>query len=432
MKILAALKNKVVKNASWLIAGKVVQMLISLVVGMWTARYLGPSNYGLINYAAAYTAFFASLCTLGINSIVVKEIIENKQQEGRVLGTALCLQTFSSFLSAITIICLVSIVDSGEKETILVVILSCCGLIFKVFEIFNYWFQSILKSKVTAIVTLISYIITAIYKIYLLIAGKSVKWFALATSVDYILLGILLYIIYKKCGGQKLSFSWKYAKVLLKRSVHFILPGLMVSIYAQTDKLMLKQMVGVEATGYYSTAVALCSMWTFVLAAIVDSMTPSIIHSHKEGTIKFEQNNRVLYAIVFYISIFVSLIFTIGASPIIRLLYGAAYEPSVMPLRIITWYTAFSYLGVARGVWIVCTENQKYLIYIYVAAAVTNVILNLILIPILGTAGAAIASLIAQIVTTLVVPFFIKKIRRNSILMLEAICFKGLLWDRKN
>ena len=100
--------------------------------------------------------------------------------------------------------------------------------------------------------------------------------------------------------------------------------------------------------------------------------------------------------------------------------------PSINPLRVVTWYTAFSYLGVARNAWIVCENKQKYLKYIYFFAAFCNVLLNYLLIPILGSVGAAIASLITQISTTMIVPFFIKPLRKNSILMVEAIFFKGI------
>ncbi len=420
------LKNKTFKNAGWLIGGKVVQMMISLVVGLLTARYLGPSNYGLINYAAAYTAFFSSFCTLGINSVLVKEFVDNRGSEGKVIGTALVLKAMASFLSAVTVVCIVSIVDAGETETILVVGLSSLGLIFHIFETINYLFQSHLQSKVTAIASLVAYTLTAVYKVILLITGQSVAWFAFATSVDYICVGIILLVVYRKYYGERLAFSFQYGKQLLSKSYHFILPSLMVAIYGQTDKIMLKQMISDAEIGYYSTALAVCSMWCFVLSAIIDSMYPSIMEAHKTDEEIFAKRNRQLYAIIFYVSVVVSLILTAFAEWVILLLYGEAYLPSVSPLRIVTWYTAFSYLGVARNAWIVCKEKQKYLKYVYFSAALANVVLNLVFIPLWGASGAAVASLVAQVLTTMVVPFFIKGLRENSKLMIEAIFLKRI------
>lgn len=420
------LKNRTVQNAGWLIGCRVVQMMINFVVGILTARYLGPANYGLINYANAYIAFFTAFCTLGINSVLVKEFVDKPENAGTTIGTTLVLRGASSLLSALTIILIVSFVDADEPTTIAVVALSSIGVVFHIFETFNFWFQSRLKSKITAIATLTAYIITAIYKIILLILGKSVLWFAVAASVDYIFIAIFLFIAYKKECGLPLKCSLKYGKKLLRKSHHFILSGLMVAVYGYTDKLMLKQMLGESEVGYYSTATSLCTVWCFVLVAIIDSVHPSIMEANNKNEELFKIRNRQLYAIVFYVSIFVSLVFQLFSPLIIKILYGQAYMPSVNPLRIITWYTAFSYLGAARDAWIVCKDKQKYLKYIYGLAAVSNVLLNLIFIPVLGASGAAIASLIAQILTSIVLPLLIKPFRENSILMLEAIVLRGV------
>ncbi len=421
-KILKIIKNRTVKNAGWLIAGKIIQMIFGFLVGILIARYLGPSNYGLINYAGAYIGFFTALSTLGINSVIVKEIIDNADDEGMVIGTSIALKSVASFCSAILILVIVYFVDEGDPLTLSVVALCSIGTIFNVLETFNYWFQSKLMSKVTAIATLIAYFATAAYRIILLIFGCSVKYFAFASSVDYIVAGFILFIFYKRNRGPKLSFSKNYSNNLLKTSSPFIVSSLMVAIYAQTDKIMIKQMISEAEIGYYSLASDINMKWCFVLSAIIDSLSPPILTAFNEGEIdKFNRNNKILYSIVFYLSTFVAIIFTIIATPLIGIIYGADYLPAVGPLRVVTWYTAFAYLGVARNAWIVSMHAQKYLKYIYASAAVSNVILNLILIPPMGATGAAIASLAAQIITIMVAPFFIKEMRENSILMIKAI-----------
>lgn len=424
--IKSLLKNKIARNAGWLILGKVIQMMISLIVGILTARYLGPGNYGLINYAGAYTAFFTAFCTLGINSVIVKEFVDHRDQEGQILGTALGLRGISSVLSAVTIVCISLVVDRDEPLTVAVVALCSLGAVFHIFELFNYWFQSRLASKKTAIAALIAYSITAVYKIVLLATGASVVWFALATSVDYICIAVILFWFYKRDGGGMLSFSWSYGKTLLQKSYHFILTGMMVAVYGHTDKIMLKHMIGGTEIGYYSTAVALCNMWCFVLAAIIDSLKPSIMEAHSKNREQYERLNRQLYCIVFYVSAGVSVLLALFGHIAIGIFYGEAYLPAAAPLRIITWYTAFSYLGVARDIWVVCENKQKYLKYIYISAAVSNVILNVLLIPPFGASGAAAASLAAQIVTTMITPFFIKDMRENAKMMLDAILFRGI------
>lgn len=424
--MLRILKNKEAKNAGWLIGGKICQMLLSLVVGILTARYLGPSNYGLVSYGTTYVAFFMSFCTLGINSVIIKDFFDHPNDCGTALGTSILLRSISSFLSALMIVGVVSILDYGETETIIVVALCSISLVFHAMDTINYWFQSQYKSKVTAIVTFAAYFVTSLYKIILLILGKDVKWFALASSVDYIVIGVLLFCAYKKYRGPKLTFSFKKGRELLGKSYHYILSGMMVAIYGQTDKLMLKQMMDEASVGYYAVATTICGMWVFILQAIIDSMYPTIMKLHKEDENAFKKKNRQLYAIVFYVSLFVSVMFLLLGDLAIKILYGKAYLDSAAPLKIVTWYTAFSYFGVARNAWIVCENKQKYLKYIYLSAAVINVILNFIMIPLWGTAGAALASLLTQILTSILLPFCVKALRPNAILMLEAVTFRKL------
>lgn len=427
MKLRNLFQNKTLRNAGWIIAGRLINKVLVFVVGVLTARYLGPGNYGLIDYATAYITFFASLCNLGINSVIIKDFVDHPDEEGCAIGTTLVLRFVSSVLSALTIIGIVVLVEGNEPTTIAVVALSTVGLLFQVFDTFKQWFQSRLQSKYAALATIVAYLAVSAYKILLLIAGKSVQWFALASAVDYMALALVLWIAYKRNGGPKLSFSTKKAKELLSVSVSYILSGLMISIYASTDKLMLKQMLDESAVGYYGLAVSLCSAWGFLLEAVIDSMYPTILQTYSKDRALFETRNRQLYALVIYAAAAVSLLISLLAKPIVLLLYGEAYLPAVMPLRIVVWYTAFSYLGGARNAWIVCENQQKYLKYLYCGAALINVALNYLMIPVWGSAGAALASLATQISTVVLMPLMIRPLRPNAKLMLDALLLKGVL-----
>ena len=153
MNLKGLIGNRIVKNASWLMLGKIIHMVLSFIIGLITARYLGPSNYGLINYAAAYTTFFSSICTLGINSIIVKQFVDEPENEGVNLGSAFVLRFISTFLSIGVIVFIVKVVDKGETVTLTVVTLYSLSLLFQVFDTFRQWFQAKLLSKYYAIAT---------------------------------------------------------------------------------------------------------------------------------------------------------------------------------------------------------------------------------------------------------------------------------------
>ena len=423
-------QNRLLNNAVWLMAGKAGRMAVNLVVNLLTARYLGPEGYGLLHYAAAYTGFFASFCSLGIDGILVKELTDAPDKEGEILGTALYLRGISSLLSAAAILCLVFLTDRGDPAVLAVTGCAALGMFFQIFEVFPYWFQFRQASRVTALTTLGASLVSAGCKVLWLLQKKTVVWFAFSAAAEQICAGILLLGAYQFHAGAPLHISRERGRALLKKSCHFILPGLMVAVYAQTDKLMLKALLGQAQTGYYSTAVSLCGVWCFVLNAIIDAWYPEITRAGNCGEGLFLRRNRQLYAIVFYISAAVSLVLCLRAEPLVLLLYGKAYLPAAAPLRILTWYTGFSYLGVARNAWMVCKGRQKYLLRVYAMAAAANVVLNYLLIPRWGTCGAAAASLAAQVVTTLVAPFLVAPLRENGMMMVQALMLRGL-WEKK-
>lgn len=317
-------KNKEVRNAGWLIGGRIIQMLLSLVVGVLTARYLGPGNYGLINYGSAYVAFFTALCNLGLNSIIIKDFVDHPDEQGKAIGSALVMRMVSSVLSALLIIAIVSVIDRDEPLTVVVVALCSLGLVFHIFETFNFWFQNNTNQKSRQLrrcLRISSHLHIKSCCLYL------VKMFdGLRSQARLTILRLQSFCgsSYKRYRGAKLQFAWYKCKQLLGASYNYILSSMMVAIYGQTDKLMLKQMLNEEAVGYYSTATAVCSMWTFVLQAIIDSVYPSILRLAKSDTEAYRKKNRQLYAIVFYVSCFVSIGFVLLGEFIIRILYGVA------------------------------------------------------------------------------------------------------------
>lgn len=413
--------NRLLNNASWLIGGRLVQALLSFFVSMLSARYLGPSNYGLINYATSLIAFITPFMTLGINNILVQELIANPRNEGEILGTSLISCCVTSVLGMMTAVSFVAVFNHNEKDTIIVVALYSISLLTQALEMIQYWFQAKLLSKYIAVISLVSYIIVSSYKIFLLITGKSVYWFAVSYAVDYLIIAILLLAYYKKMGGQKLSASFSRLKLLFCKSRYYIISGLMVTLFTQTDKIMLKFMLGENATGYYSAAVVCAGLASFVFAAIIDSFRPAIFQNKEVGQEAFERSVRKLYSIVIYLSLIQCVSMTILAKLIIYITYGKSYYPAVSVLQISVWYTTFSYVGTVRNIWILAEEKQKYLWIINMFGAVANVVINVILIPIMGVNGAAIASLLTQFFSNVVVGYLLKPIRHNNTLMMQAL-----------
>lgn len=420
-------KNKVVKNASWIIVSKMIQAVIGLVVSMLTARYLGPSNYGLINYASSMVGFVTPIVFLGLNNTLVQELTVNPENEGEIIGTSVIMSFISSLLCILGIVFFATVANKNETITIIVCLLYSLILVFQVFDLVQYWFQSKLLSKYSSITTLCAYTIVAIYKIVLLVIRTNIYWFAIASAIEYALISLTLIVIYKRLGGQKFSFSKERARMLFAKSKYYIVTGLMVAIFAQTDKIMLKLMINEEATGFYSAATYCAGLSTFLYTAIIDSFRPVIFQSYTVSLEKFEMNMKRLYSIIIYISLLQSIVMTLLANFIISILYGPEFMQSANALRIVTWYTTFSYLGSVRNIWVLSKGLQKYLWMINLSGAILNVIINLLLIPIWGIYGAAIASFATQFFANFIIGFIIKPIRENNKLIIDSLDVRNLI-----
>lgn len=419
--------NKVARNASWIIGCKIVQSIFALVINMLTARFLGPSNYGVITYASSLVAFVVPVMQLGFNSILVQELVNNPENEGKTIGTSLLLSLICSVCCIIGVTAFSMIANRDETVTIVVCFLYSLLLIFQAMEMIEYWFQAKLLSKYTSLVSLCAYSVVAAYKVHLVITAKHIYWFAVSTALDYALIAISSLVIYYKLGGQKLSFSWEIGKAMLARSKHYIISGMMVTVFAQTDKIMTKLMIDEAATGYYGAAVATAGLTGFVFNAIINSFRPSIFEGLKVSQEVFEHRLITLYSIVIYVSLAQCIVMTVLAMPVIYILYGADYLPSVSTLQIVVWYTTFSYVGAVRNIWILANNKQHYLWKINLSGAAMNIVINAILIPMIGINGAAIASVFSQFFTNVVIGYIYKDLRTCNALMIKGLNYRYLI-----
>lgn len=413
--------TKVLKNASWIIVCKAAQALIALVITTISARYLGPSNYGLLHYAISVVSFAVPVAQLGLRNVLVEEIVSHPEREGESLGTTLGMSVVSSLFCVAGCLVFVSVVNTGERDTLIVCALYGVSLIFQMTEMIQCWYQAKLLSKYTSIVSLISYIIVAAYKIFLLVTQKSIYWFAVSYAFDYFLISAILLLLYGKLGKQKLSFSLSLGRVLFHRSRYYIVSSMMVTVFSQTDRIMIKMMVGNAENGYYATACTCAGLTAFIFTAIIDSMRPMIFESKKLSRKEFERNISRLYSVVIYLALLQSVVLTLLSGPVVRLLYGQAYTPAIPLLRIITWYSAFSYMGSVRNIWMLAEEKQRYLWMINLTGAVMNVIGNLLLIPAGGAAGAAISSVLTQFFTNFLLCLIFRPIRPTAKLIWASL-----------
>lgn len=418
------LNSRFIKNTGWMVFAQIYQMVIQLIIGVISARYLGPSNYGIISYAASYISFFTIISALGLESIVVKEMINNRGEEGVILGSSIFYRFIAGILSMISVCVLVYAVNPEDNILLIVTFLQSLALLFNAFQVIDAWYQSLLKSKVSTIIKCISYTTISIYKIFLLVTGKSVLWFAFSTSLDSIIIAILYMIRYRKDGIKTLKVKRSVGNRLLRQSYHLIISYLMASIYNQIDKIMIGKMIGQIDVGFYAAASTIARMWMFIPQAFTNSAQPLIMDLKNNNKEVYEKRIKQLTCLIFWIGMLFALIITIASKFIINVLYGEAYYSARTPLMISIWSMAFSSMSYPRSVWMISENKQSYVKKIMMWGVIVNLVLNFLWIPKYGINGAATATLITEIICCLIAPAMYKETRVYVRYLLSSIIGK--------
>lgn len=421
------LSNRFLQNTGWMAFAQIYQMVISLFIGVISARYLGPTNYGTINYAASYISFFTIFCALGLEGIVVKEMISKREQEGIILGSGIAMRLIAGVLSMIAVCVIVYFLNPNDSVLLTVTFLQSIILPFNAFHLIDMWYQSKLNSKVSTIIRCISYTLMSLYKIYLLITGKSVEWFAFSTSLDSLLIALMFMLMYRRNGTRKLKFDYNTSKELLLQSYHLIISTMMAVLYSQMDRVMIGKMMTQTDVGFYTAAATICNMWVFIPQAFANSARPVIMELKDKDSNMYIRRLKQLMGFIFWIGALFSIVFTVMADFIIHVLYGDAYTMAKGPLIILIWSTVFSSLSYPRSIWMICENKQNYTKYILIWGVILNLILNYYGIKYLGIIGAAIATLFTEIMTCIISPMFYKEMRIFIRYLLESIIGKGIL-----
>ncbi len=418
--------SKFFENTGWIIGERVFQMVVSLVVGMLSARYLGPTNYGVINYVAAFIGFGLPICGLGLEGVLIKSYVDEEDKAGAAIGTAILFEFIASIITSVVIVTVISLSNAEDTVKTTVAVLESFQLLFKSTTPIEFWYNSQLRSKYTSIIKMSAYSVMAIYRIVLLIAGKSVEWFAFATSIDVVVMGILFLVLYLKQDNPQLRIDILFGKELLGKSYHFILSSLMGVAYSQMDRIMIKHMLSDTDVGLYSAAFVISNIWLFLPMAIIASARPVILDAKNRDEGLYCKRLAQLYASIFWIGVAISLAVSVASGFIVTFLYGNDFAGASTALAISIWFGLFAELGAAREIWILAEKKNKYVKHFLFMGAVINFILNFILIRPLGINGAAIATLATQVFTCLIAPLLFKETRIHTKIVFEAISLTGV------
>lgn len=423
--------SKVLNNIAWQIGDKLLRMGVGLFVGVWVARYLGPEQFGKWNYAIAFSAIFGAMAGLGLDSLVVRELVRCKgENEDEIVGT-----TFYMRLAAAGLLCAValglSMAMEGDGLVVALVGLTMLSMVFQASNVVDFFFQSKMQSRNSVLAQNTAFVIAAVIRVVLLVTRQSLLWFAAVALFETLLASLFLLLAYRRTGRRPLAwrFNGKRALALLRDGWPFILTSLTAMLYMRIDQVMLGRMLGPKEVGVFSAAVKISEIWYFIPMSIMSSALPIIVASKEKGEGEYVKRLQQLNDALFTFGLVVGLGMTFASPWVIALLYGGKFQGSAGILSLHIWSGVAICLGAAGSCWTLTENRQRVNIVKSVFGCVVNISLNLWLIPRMGARGAALASVVAQFATCLLFfdafTFKVFKIQIRSILMVSYFKMLG-------
>jgi len=405
------------KSTSWFFGAKFFQLIVGLLVGVWVARYLGPKDYGLLSYAQAFVGLFSALATLGLDSIVVRELVKNEDKRDKLLGTAFWLRFIGSFLMIGLIAIVIQFTSSDQYTNILVLIVSG-ATIFQAFNVIDFYFQAKVLGKYSALATIISLFISSIVRIILILQKAPLIAFAWMIVFDSVTLALgYLYFYLKSTAINRQHFRFKFNKStaisLLKNSWPLILSSIAVMIQARIDQVMIKEMLGNEEVGYYSAALKLIEVFGFIPVVINSSLFPALVNGKKISEDVYNMRFLNYYRLSFLLFLVTAIPIFLFSEKIVILLFGQEYWQSAALLPLMATRLFFTNSGVARSAYLTIENLFKFSMVTTIFGAVANLIFNYLLIPLYGSKGAIISAIFSFFITIFVIDFFYIKTRKN-------------------
>jgi polysaccharide transporter, PST family len=424
--------RKILSNMSWLFAERILRMVVGFFIVAWMARYLGKTQFGLLNYASAFLVIFNTIATLGLNQIVIRDFVNEPEKRYEIAGTAFFMRSIGGicgFILATIAIFFLRADDLTSRNTVVII---AASMLLLEFQGIDDWFHSQVRSKYVVWSTNTAFAVMTIVKIGLIQLNASVIAFAWAVLVESVLGCILSVIVYQGARQkmQKWRFDWLRAQNLLRVGWPLIFSELAIMVYVKIDQVMLGEMAGDAEVGIYSVAVRLAESWLFFLATIVTSIKPSIIAAKKFGEEayykKIKQSCSLLTAIVYLVAFPMMFLST----PIVILVFGQEYASAGTILAVYFWSSLFTIGALIKDIWIAVEEHTTYALITSISGAAVNILLNLYLIPIYGALGSAIATVISYILTDYLSCFFYKPAHKLGWIMTRSFAleeiFKGL------
>ena len=413
--------QKYFNNTLWLFFDRFFNLIVAFAVGVAVTKYLGPEDFGLLSYAKSIAGFLLIVSSLGFESLLHREFLDDRE-EGKVMGTAFIMRLGAAVASILITVALLMITGTDALTIHMVAIFSSVAVFESSFVIRSY-FQSIVKSRLTAIAALVQTLVLAVFKLLFIYLGFSVIYFAGITLFASVVYGTMLFRNYVSNSGdiRRWSFDRAYAKSLLVDTWPLMIGAIVTFIYMKTDMIIIKILMDNEAVGQYAVLVRMTEMFYYIPMLICNSIFPALFRAKKVSEQLFIQRMEYLHHFLFVVAMLIGIGTWFFGEDVVVFLFGEEYREGAQLLPLYMWTCVFIFLGIAGSQWIVVENLQRLRLILNVGGAVLNVGLNFLMIPSYGITGAIYATLIAQAFVSVFGNLLLKQTRPLIGIMMRSL-----------
>ena len=386
--------RKYVFNLSWLFVDRIFRIAVGATIGIWIINYLGPQRYGMLNYALLFLSIGMPITSLGLHVVLVRDLKLYPNLQYKIINSAMLLRLCMSVLWLLVAFTLTALAGDDNFLIGLCMILTS-SLFFQVIYAYDGVFQASVQSKYFVIAGFFGFILSTLLKVAAVVASLGILTIALAFVLEYAVSALHLYFIVKRRGmlNLKAGVDIRVTRRLLSTGLELLLISVLSSIYMRSDIYMIQQILGSEASGEYSAAVKFSEMMYFVPVLLINTFYPALV-SAKDQASKYLRSINKLYFLLTWISLGLMVILYI-ASFLLNFVISSDYTLVAPTFRIHVISLLFVSYSIAASRQYTLFKKVKLFSLYTGFGALTNLILNAVLLPKMGIAGAAWATVIS-------------------------------------
>lgn len=391
--------RRITANFLSLATGEATSKILQLLISIFLARSLGKEDFGIFSFSFAFSFLLMIIADFGLGILFVREISRDKKSASKYIFNGLIIKIVLAVLSFVLANLFLNIIGYSEKTKTV----AYAMLLFAALQSFTEFYYSIFrafeKMYYEMYIKLLRMFLLASLVFYLAKNGYGVVTISsFFPIIELLMLSITLLIVYTIFIKPCLAFDLKLSKNLIKESSLFFFSTVFTTLYLYIDILMLSKMRSTGEVGLYSAAANITIGLIFIPLMYCNSIYPVISRMYKssENSLRFVYEKSFKYMLILGIAI-ASGIFGLSER-IILFLYGGSYSESSVVLKILAGYIFLKFLNPVTGYTLMAINKQHIRLFSQATAAFINIILNIILIPLYGIVGAALATLMTEII----------------------------------